>query len=251
MVALAKRRATTRPEPNGEPLYEQIATMLRERIRREHQPGDRLPAEQELANSFGVHRLTLRRAIEALAAEGMVARRKGQRAVVLNTRVNYRLSAGRRFTETVQSIGRSPKSELVAKAAENAPETAAEALELPIGARVVRIDTLRYIDDLPVVRVRHWLPAEPFEDLIRGYRGGSLHAVLESDFGVRLNRIRSEVYAEPASPEDIAALFLPPSIPILLCRNLNADEKTGRPCEYAEARWRGDAVRFDVSMHGR
>ncbi len=251
MVALAKRRATTRPEPNGEPLYEQVAAILRERIRREHQPGDRLPAEQELADSFGVHRLTLRRAIEALAAEGMIARRKGQRAVVLNTRVNYRLSAGRRFTETVQSIGRSPKSELVAKAVENAPETAAEALDLPVGARVVRIDTLRYIDDLPVVRVRHWIPAEPFEPVIRGYRGGSLHALLETEFGVRLKRIRSEVYAEPASPEDIATLFLPPTIPVLLCRNLNADESTGRPCEYAEARWRGDAVRFDVSMQGR
>ncbi|MCC5787062.1 MAG: phosphonate metabolism transcriptional regulator PhnF [Phycisphaerales bacterium] len=238
-------------ETNGEPLYEQIAAELRQRIRREHQPGDRLPSEQDLADSFGVHRLTLRRAIDALAAEGMIAKRKGQRAVVLNTRVNYRLSAGQRFTETVRSIGRAPKSELVAKAVENAPENAAKALDLPVGARVVRIDTLRYIDDLPVVRVRHWIPAEPFEPIVRTYKGGSLHGLLESEFGVRLKRISSEVYAEPATPEDIATLFLPPSIPILLCRNLNADESSGRPCEYAEARWRGDAVRFDVSMHGR
>ncbi|MCC6578897.1 MAG: GntR family transcriptional regulator [Phycisphaeraceae bacterium] len=59
------------------PLYQQVAALLREKIRKEYSPGVKLPAETELASYFGVSVLTLREAMNSLAQEGLVARRQG------------------------------------------------------------------------------------------------------------------------------------------------------------------------------
>lgn len=51
--------------------------LLRRLRTREFKAGQRLPPEASLAESYGVSRMTMRRALEELAAEGMVRKRKG------------------------------------------------------------------------------------------------------------------------------------------------------------------------------
>ena len=67
--------STTRrevPEP-GQPLYVEVAQRIaHEIVRRDLRPGDRLPPERTLCRELGVSRLTLRRALLALADEGAV-----------------------------------------------------------------------------------------------------------------------------------------------------------------------------------
>ncbi len=60
------------------PAYEQIADQLRTLvIRGELRPGERLPAEGELATMFGVGRTTAREALRLLASQGLVTTRRG------------------------------------------------------------------------------------------------------------------------------------------------------------------------------
>lgn len=63
--------------PSG-PLYAQLEQDLRARIRTgEFKPGDALPTEEQIGNAYGVSRITVRRAIEALAQDLIVVRRHG------------------------------------------------------------------------------------------------------------------------------------------------------------------------------
>ena len=62
----------------GAPLYEQARQYVIDLIASgDYGPGARLPSESALAEEFGVHRLTARRALEELVREGIVVARKG------------------------------------------------------------------------------------------------------------------------------------------------------------------------------
>ena len=55
------------------PVYQQIATILREAIERgEIAPGRPVPSESQLMQRYGVARLTARKAVRVLAGEGLV-----------------------------------------------------------------------------------------------------------------------------------------------------------------------------------
>ena len=74
------------------PLYEQLADMLRERIRTgELQPGDPLPTELELAKTYNVSRTTARQAVLALVREGLAYRQRGKGSFVCQPRVVQQL----------------------------------------------------------------------------------------------------------------------------------------------------------------
>ncbi len=60
------------------PLYHQITLVLRERIEAGYYgPEGRIPSELDLSKEFDVSRITVSRAINDLAQEGLVERRRG------------------------------------------------------------------------------------------------------------------------------------------------------------------------------
>lgn len=60
-------------------LYEQIVAQIEERILNgELRPGDKLPAERELADQFGVSRTAIREAMKALTHSGLVVIQPGR-----------------------------------------------------------------------------------------------------------------------------------------------------------------------------
>ncbi|MCA3040689.1 MAG: GntR family transcriptional regulator, partial [Rhodocyclaceae bacterium] len=62
-----------------QPLYEQIKALItRSLVVGEWGPGELIPSEFELARRFGVSQGTVRKAIDALAAEFIVVRRQGK-----------------------------------------------------------------------------------------------------------------------------------------------------------------------------
>ena len=66
-------------------LYEQIVQQVEESILKGHlKPGDQLPAERDLAQSFGVSRTAVREAVKALREKGLVEAYTGRGTFVTN-----------------------------------------------------------------------------------------------------------------------------------------------------------------------
>src|SRR3954469_1110538 len=66
------------PRRGEVPLYQQVRSVLLDRIvSGQYAPGDRLPSEAVLAEDLGVHRLTVRRALDELSREGLLRARQG------------------------------------------------------------------------------------------------------------------------------------------------------------------------------
>jgi DNA-binding FadR family transcriptional regulator len=67
-----------------ETAYRKVAAALMERILdRTLRDGDRLPSETELARQFGVNRSTVREAVRELQSNGLLARRRGSKLLVV------------------------------------------------------------------------------------------------------------------------------------------------------------------------
>src|ERR671928_571663 len=77
------------PQLRHEALYQRIADHVRELIESEElRPGERLPAERDLARMLGVSRVPIREAMRTLAAQGLVEIRRGQGMFVASSSVD-------------------------------------------------------------------------------------------------------------------------------------------------------------------
>lgn len=67
------------PSPTFSPLYQQIKALIMKSLQSgEWKPGEMIPSEMELASRFKVSQGTVRKAIDELAADNLVARRQGK-----------------------------------------------------------------------------------------------------------------------------------------------------------------------------
>lgn len=77
------------PTFHHEALYQRIANHVRELIASEQlHPGERLPAERDLARMLGVSRVPIREAMRTLAAQGLIEIRRGQGMYVASSAVD-------------------------------------------------------------------------------------------------------------------------------------------------------------------
>lgn len=149
MIALAE---TIGPLDEGStlPLYQQLQRALRAAIEnRVLDADDALPAERDLAAEFGVSRITVRKAIDGLVAEGLLVRHHGSGTFV-RPKVEKNFSKLTSFSEDMRARGRKPKSVWLQRAAGTVTPEEALALRLSPGTPVYRFHRIRFADDVPM-----------------------------------------------------------------------------------------------------
>jgi GntR family transcriptional regulator len=132
------------------PLYQQLQRALREAIdRRILDANDALPAERDLAEEFGVSRITVRKAIDGLVSEGLLMRRQGSGTFVRG-RVEKNFSLLTSFSEDMRARGRNPRSEWLKRTSGTVTPEEALTLRSSPGTPVYRFHRLRFADDAPM-----------------------------------------------------------------------------------------------------
>ncbi len=228
------------------PRYLEIERHLRELIGAAA-PGDPLPSDAELCARFGVSRMTARQAVQALAAEGLLYRRRGHGTFVAVRPLHRRMGTLLSFTEEMRLRGLRATSRVLqaGRAAARPDETAA--LELAPGAPVVLVYRVRLADDVPVALERVALPTSCEGVLDVDLETGSLHAALEA-----LGRVptiaRGLVTARLSTAEEQELLMLP-SRSALLIEQRTITDQHGGPVERTETRYSSDRYVFDVELH--
>jgi GntR family transcriptional regulator len=141
------------------------------------EPGTPAPSERELVQQFGVARMTVRQALDALVAEGLLERIPGRGTFVANSRVDQvpRLTG---FAEEMQRRGMTPSSRTLLARMEAAGPGVARALEIGLGEKVVHWQRLRYADAAPMCIEDAYLAAELMPGLLENLPE-SLYSELE------------------------------------------------------------------------
>jgi len=113
------------------------------------EPGSPAPSERELVQHFGVARMTVRQALDALVSEGLLERIPGRGTFVARAKIDVqvRLSS---YSEEMARRGMTPGSRTLLARMESAGPGVARALEINEGDKVVHWQRLRLADDAPM-----------------------------------------------------------------------------------------------------
>lgn len=201
----------------NKPVHLCIRDDLRLRITAgEWRAGARLPSETELAAWYGVARMTVRQAVGALAAEGVLVRRQGLGTFTAAAAQIPRSGYLQSYSEEIRGQGHAIQTSLVKAGTEQPPDAAREALQLGQFAVAIVVRRLRIVDGRPTLFQNSWLPYSRFAGLeAEPLLDGSLYAQLEGHFGTRVIRARQQVSAIAADEDEAAQLGLQLREPIL------------------------------------
>jgi len=237
---------------SGVALWRQIADQIRQGIGAGL--GDetgRLPTEVALAERFGVNRHTVRTAIQALVQEGVLRSEQGRGTfVVRQPRLSYPIGSRTRFSAGLEGQARDLRGKLLDHAYEDASAPVAEALELVVGAPVLRLETMSEADGRPISRARSYFDAQRFPGFERHFvRTGSITmAYRHFNVGDYFRR-STTISARHADSADLEILKLSPGAIVLVALGLNVDQ-SGRPIQFSETRFSADRVELQVGGAG-
>ena len=152
------------PAP-GQSRYGWLASTLRARITLgEWVPGTALPPESLLAKEYGVALGTLRQAIALLVAESLLERRHGRGTFVRAGVGGASMLRFFRFRHD-GDLQATPQSRILARSMALASTAEADALDLPVGSSVLKLERLRSLNGRPCLLEDITLPLPAFAAL--------------------------------------------------------------------------------------
>lgn len=239
--------STQSRSPSGYSTWRLIAEELRHEMTNGTRPaGSRLPSEYELAERFGVHRHTVRQAIAALTAEGLLASRRGSGTFVKDTMVLvHHIGARTRLTDSL-GPNVTASARLLDWAIEPDPEPrVVQSLRLQ-GRPALRMEAMRSVDGQPVARGTSWYVAEMVPGLPElfqklGTITGSLRELGIPDY----IRASTTVGARHATASESDILELAPGSVLLVVRALDT-LLDGTPLSFGSTRFAAARVELDV-----
>ena len=229
---------------SSSPLYHQLMQRLAEDIERGKYPvGSRIPPEHELEALYKVSRVTVRRALAELTAEGMLERKQGKGTFVSTPRISQDLKSIHSFHDACKQNG-FQSGTIVIHVKETEADTAdLEELELRKGAKVVETLRVRTADGMPVVlEQNHFSMAYSY--LENENLSGSLYSVLRH-YGIEPKQASHDISMTYASDRQAGLLDVEPGAPLMRLHEVVYDQK-GRPLHNSLQLIRGDRFVFRI-----
>ena len=204
-------------------------------------PGTMLPSEAELSRTHRVSRVTVRRALELLRADGLVASRQGLGWFVAQGRVSQVLGVLGTIEEQMAASGVRSERRILEFGVESAPAEVREVLGCDRALRVKRVNTA---DGEPFALVTVWCPEPLAQSLTR-------EALEQSPFyellDVPLTGATQTIAAGAASRDEARLLGVPAGSPVLRCERVTRG-RGGEPVLVSRHVFPGGSTSFVVEL---
>lgn len=231
------------------PLHYQLRQYLLAKIESgEWQPGDLIPGELELQDTYGISRTTIRQTLSELVFEGRLVRQRGKGTFVAGDKFTHNPRNHQGLTYQLEEQGVTPGWRILDERQVTAPAAVREALALGGKVQVTRLRRLRLADAQPIGLHTVYLPDEIAGQMNREAlcEGESLRYLSHLP-QLQESRAHRTIEAVAATEADAKLLDVEPGSPILQIERLiiAAD---GTPLEYLQARYRGDRFKYQITL---
>lgn len=208
---------------------------LVDHIERNLQPGDWLPSERELAEATGVSRMTARRALNQLVAEGRVHREVGRGSFVASQTINLPLQL-MSFTAQMTERGLRPGARQISSRIEPAGAELSRIFAVAEDEPLLVVHRLRTANTEPMAIERAHLLASLVPGLVRqDLTDRSIYQILARDYGVSLETGVETIRARNANDEEAELLHVRSDAALLHFTRTTT--------------WHGQVVEFTVSSY--
>jgi GntR family transcriptional regulator len=232
------------------PLYVQLKEILEAHIQQNvWQPGDQLPSEPELCNTYGISRTVVRQALQEMQREGSIFRKKGKGTFVAAPK--YKESLVQRLTGFYQDMveqGYQVVSQVLRQEVVPADAKVARYLQLEPGTKVTATTRLRFVNGEPINLVTAYIPYALCPQLAKAdLRHQSLYDFLQRECGKTIGRGRRTIEAVLADNYEADLLEVDVNAPLTLVKGISYLED-GTPVEYYHGLHRSDRSQFEVQL---
>lgn len=228
------------------PVYYQVMTDLKRRIRDEEwKENEKLPAEQLLADYYGISRITFRQAIVQLEKDGLLEKRKNLGTFVnkakapMLTRLSYSMSHNSTHFDTTiidQNLIAHPDPIVLSK------------LELSENDSVVYVTRFFSNNGEPIAICKSYLPQKLVPGLEKkALVDSSLTHTLEKNYNLRPLYVIDHLQAIRSTQADSKLLRITLDTPLMMVEGLSFYAKE-KPLEYSNTLWVGDSVQFEIKL---
>jgi len=235
------------------PRYRQVADQLVREITEGALPAEaRIASERELAERFGISRMTARAAINVLVRRGLLTRRSGARAYVARPKIRFDLSSPEGLYRQLEHAGIQPGARVITAekiTAQTLAPKICQALALEETEEVYRIVRLRTADEEPIALEDSYFPVRLFPDLLDFRLNESIYGILKKYYGVAPAQSVQELEISLLDAEWAHIMGVPVDLPTLEIRRV-AFTAEGTPFECAHDIYRGDRIIFTARTAG-
>jgi GntR family transcriptional regulator len=239
---LGKINAIDRGSPV--PLYYQLKqTLLRHIQDGDIIPGKALPSETELQESYGVSRITVRRALSDLASEGYISRQPGRGTFVLRSKLQSP-SEKLGFGDSLVAQGFKVGWQILQYGLRPAPHRIAQKLHVDEGQPLLYFQRLVHADDEPIVLAQVYVNVGEEMTLTREeVNSDSAYPLLERKYGIVFSHADRTIEATAALEDEAWLLQTKPNTPMLLVESTVYDRQH-QPIVFVKAVCRGDRYKY-------
>ena len=230
------------------PSYYRLENHLRESIRSGTlRPGDPIPPESQLCQQFSVSRTTVRQALSRLVYEGLIRRHRGRGSFVAEPRLEHSkmfLS----FEEEMRARGATTGIKLLDMRTEPAVDKIADNLRLAVGAPVVVLERLRFVDGQVVGYEIRYLPKSIGDALTPDeIHNQPLVPAVRRILGKPRTKLVLRVTASTTRKHEAKLLETKVGTPVLVREHIWHYEPEG-PLQYGKSIFRGDRYQMSVEF---
>jgi GntR family transcriptional regulator len=234
------------------PKYIRIRDWLMDRILSlDLKRGDKLPSENDLVRQFEASRVTVRQALEALRAEGIVESQHGKGWFLRRIRAVQNLGRLQSFGEMLAPMGVRGRSTVLDRGECAAPKAVAKAFAMSEDTTVVRIARLRIAGAGVMSYDVSYFPVDIGRRLLReDLARQDIFVLFEHTLGIRLGFADVTIEVVAAEDEPAKRLKVAPTTPIFRLTRLTHDSR-GVPIDFEYVYGLPDAHQFTVRVPRR
>ncbi|HWX09335.1 MAG TPA: GntR family transcriptional regulator [Gaiellaceae bacterium] len=211
--------------------------------------GTAIPSERQLSADLGVSRLTLRAALDELAREGYVVRRRGSGTYVQHRKISQELTITS-FSDDMRRRGMVPGSRTLSMTTTHAGARLGRFLNVSPSEGIVVVKRLRLADGETMAIETLHIPESLVPGLTPKALTGSFYDLLRDRYGVVIAGGTQAIEPTVTNEEESAALGVPLHSPAFLFERTSRDE-AGRTVEFVQSVYRGDRYRIVTELSRR
>jgi GntR family transcriptional regulator len=223
------------PYSPTEPLYARLKIALRQMIAAGMKPGDQLPTEANLCETYGVSRITVREAMQVLEAEGVIVRRQGRGTFVADPRPREPAAYFGSVKDDFGAHDTDGVGQIISCEVLQTDLRIAGRLNLEPGAEVYRIRSRRLKGAQPVCYQVSYVPKPLLGDVgAEGFEPRSLYVRLERALGDTIEEAQEAVDVVVADRYRARQLAVKTGTPLLLIERV-VYSRAGIAVEYSRS----------------
>lgn len=229
--------------------YENIAIDMKKKIQEGiYKPNDQLPFEAEMCKTYGVSRITVKKAMDLLVNQGLVVKRRGAGTFVKNITLppkgKHSQSVSSQFSGFASTEGHTNVTSVIHQfQVINPPEIVAQKLKVDEEDFVYYIERTRCSEGEPYVVEYTYMPIQVIPGIKREILEKSIYQYIKQELGLKINSAHRIVRASLPTKKEEEYLKIEHCFPILEVEQV-AFLDDGRIFEYSKSRHRGD--RFEL-----